>query len=496
MRKRRLKELLGAMEYKLIGESNPLITGLAFDSRQVKPGYLYFAMKGTQVNGVQFIPEAIQKGACAIVVEEDLPWKEKEIPLIRVPLIRKALGLLSSRFYRNPTHHLSVIGITGTNGKTTTSYFLRSIFQSHGWKTALLGTIENLLGEKSLPSTHTTPSSLDIHQFACQALEEKCQALIMEASSHGLSQGRVEGVDFDGAIFTNLTGDHLDYHKTMEDYGKAKSILFEILPPHGKAILNLDDPSYHYLIQKSLSSKAFYGIQNPKAMYKATHIQISLQESRFILEGPTFRIPVHLPFIGIHNIYNSLAAAAMAHQMGIHPACIQRGLETALAVPGRLEPISNNQGIHVFVDYAHTDDALQNVLSKLAQLKKGRIITVFGCGGNRDKTKRPRMAQVASKWSDWTILTSDNPRREDPLQILKDIEEGMTTSSYEVIEDRKTAIFHALRKAKKGDIVLIAGKGHENYQEGSKGRIWFDDRVVAKEFFKKFSINHQKKKAS
>lgn len=476
----RLSQLTEILKGKIFGNSEVLFEGLSLDSRTTGEGDLFFALPGSQLQGSHFAREALGKGASALVCQKDQEVPQ-DCPRLVVEDVREALGQIASHFYGNPTSYLNVVGITGTNGKTTTSYLLKGILDKAFQPAALLGTIEYRLGDQVFSASNTTPSSLQIHQMASKAHRGGMRSLVMEVSSHGLAQKRVAGVNFDSAIFTNLTGDHLDYHKTMKEYLKSKTKLFELLSPEGSALLNGDDPA-HREIQKRVSGQVFlYGIQNKKAHFRVENLEMTLEGSSFVLKGPTFAIPIFTPLVGYHNVLNCLAASSSAFSLGIHPGFIKEGIESVQGVAGRMESIPNPFGIKVLVDYAHTDDALKNALTLISSLKKRKIITVFGCGGNRDKTKRPRMGKVAAENSDWVIVTSDNPRKEEPSEILKDIEKGIPTSNYEMVLNRKEAIYQALSMARKGDIVLIAGKGHEDYQEGQSGKIWFDDRVVARQ---------------
>jgi UDP-N-acetylmuramoyl-L-alanyl-D-glutamate--2,6-diaminopimelate ligase len=416
------------------------------------------------------------------------PGPDKAVVFVKDPLA--ALAGFSANFYGHPDKSLHMIGVTGTNGKTTITYLLESIFETHNLATGVMGTINYRFGKKAYPAPNTTPQSSDIYQFFAEMLKGHGRVAVMEVSSHALALGRVAGIEFDTAIFTNLTRDHLDFHKTMEEYFEAKAKLFLGLV-HGEksfpkfAIINIDDPWGAKLAAMSQPGTVVtYGLSE-KAAIRAVNIRNTSRSTEFILSTPAGHQKVHLSQIGLHNVYNALAAAGAALASGISLEGVVSGLENAPCVPGRLEKIEAGQNFAVVVDYAHTDDALKNVLTALKELKPQRLITVFGCGGDRDRSKRPIMGEIASNLSDFVFVTSDNPRSEDMERIALDIEVGIRRqhrNNYQVILDREQAIAAALSMAQKGDIVLIAGKGHETYQIIGDQRLHFNDGEIARKY--------------
>ena len=480
------------------------IKGISHDSRKVKPGDIFVAIPGAKTDGHNFIPDAIQRGALAIVSNTKLNLFTL-IPYIRVAEPRKALALISNHFFGYPSKRMRVIGITGTNGKTTTAYLLKSILEKAGNRTGMLGTIEYIIpasqggGERCIRADVTTPESYDLQSFFADMANNNCTHAVMEVSSHSLAQNRVYGSRFYRAVFTNLTRDHLDFHKTPAKYRQAKAILFKNLPAESIAILNLDDAASRYFARNTpaqiigyhLAGKPMkYGRTKSGRMLLASVVQAEIEESSLkgssiLLKTPMGEISIQSSLIGQHNVYNILGAAATAISMGIPVDMIKEGIEAVRSIRGRLEPVENedltHSGISVMVDFAHTEDALKNVLVALKPLVRGRIITVFGCGGDRDKGKRPLMGKVVSKYSDLFVVTSDNPRSEDPLAIINDIKKGIKRRNGYVIEaDRFVAISKALSMARKGDLVLIAGKGHETYQILKDTVIPFDDREAVR----------------
>ena len=473
--------------------SDSKIQSIVSDSRQVIPGSLFVALPGVAAHGSAFIDEAIRKGAICIVTSREFSRNKKiqdeKIPIIGVedPLefLKKAL----LHFYGNPSGTIKVLGVTGTNGKTTITYLLESILSQRNERCAVLGTINHRVGEKILVSKNTTPGLVDNHVYLSQMLNEKVGYCAMEVSSHALHQGRVDLIDFSTAIFTNLTGDHLDYHKDMENYFQAKSILFKRLSPQASAVINIDDPYGKRLFDLTQASTQAsiltYGLIDA-AHVRAVNIQMQLTESHFTVIFPGGKLDIKTKLIGQHNVYNILACVAVCLSQGIDTEQIQKGVEKLHAVAGRLERIEEAIDFHVYIDYAHTEDALKNVLASLKKVNQSKIILVFGCGGNRDKTKRPKMGKVASLLADWSIITSDNPRDEDPDVIIQEITDGFMKKNYEVIVDRREAIHKALKSAKKNEVVLIAGKGHENYQIFKDQTIHFDDCEIVREYFLNF----------
>ncbi|MDR2733598.1 MAG: UDP-N-acetylmuramoyl-L-alanyl-D-glutamate--2,6-diaminopimelate ligase [Spirochaetota bacterium] len=474
------------------------ISAVTTDSRRVAPGTLFIALKGVKSDGHTFIPQAIEQGAAAIILEDAgfIPAK-CAVPCVVCADIRKQLAGLAARFYGNPTRALTVIGVTGTNGKTSTTYYLKAILEAAGIPTGLIGTIEHIIGSEREPAANTTPDGLKLQELFARMRDAGMRAAVMEVSSHGLALGRTEGIEFDGAIFTNITEDHLDFHKTMEEYLAAKLLFADQLERSAKSntwYCCNRDIQYADTVKARLRKSGlpiwYFGEGDAGADPRGTGAEYilardavaSLHETSYMLcRRETALARTELASRGYFNIYNSLAAASAALALGIAPDIIARGM-AEVRIPGRFELVPNDRGFLVAVDYAHTDDALANLLSSARRLEPGRIITVFGCGGDRDRAKRPKMARAASSLSDMVIVTSDNPRTENPEAIIQDILPGITdTNRARVCVDRASAIRAALREARKGDIVLIAGKGHENYQIFADRTIHFDDREIAAE---------------
>ncbi len=469
---------------KIDGPLDREITAIAFDSRRVKPGSLFVALRGEKVDGSQFVEQAIGAGAEA-VVSEAAEFRTRATNVV-VADARIALADLAAAFYQHPARALKIAGVTGTNGKTTTAFLLKHICEATMHRCGLIGTVRYEVGDRILPAARTTPESLELHELLWQMRSAGCKAVAMEVSSHALMQARVRGVEFDAAIFTNLTQDHLDYHKTMDAYFEAKVRLFSGLAAQtrkkGKAVINIDD-RYGAQLATRFGKEIpviTYGL-GALADFRASNVRIDFNGTSYQLDAGGKSYLVRLPQIGQFNVYNSLAALAGAHVLGVEVRSGVLALANANAVPGRLEAVPAQRKFRVFVDYAHTDDALQNVIKTCRELNPARLIVVFGCGGDRDKTKRPRMGAVVNQHADFSIVTSDNPRKEDPLAIIEDIKPGMTRGHYEVIVDRKEAIFKAIAMAEPRDIILIAGKGHETYQEFADHTAPFDDVAVARQ---------------
>ncbi|MEP6669606.1 MAG: UDP-N-acetylmuramoyl-L-alanyl-D-glutamate--2,6-diaminopimelate ligase [Chthoniobacter sp.] len=469
---------------KVDGPTDRDITNLTYDSRRVKPGTLFFALKGEKVDGSVFIDAAIAAGAEAIV-SENASIKTRATNIV-VADARNAMADCAAAYFQHPARALKIAGVTGTNGKTTTAFLIKHICEAAMLRCGLLGTVRYEVGDRVLPAARTTPESLDVHDLLWQMRSAGCKACAMEVSSHALMQARVRGVEFDAAVFTNLTQDHLDYHKTMEAYFEAKSRMFSELAAQpkkkGKAVINLDDRYGAMLVQRFAKEipVVTYGV-GVHADFRASNVRIDFHGTSYQLDAGGRSYLVRLPQIGQFNVYNSLAALAAANAMGVDVRAAVLALATATAVPGRLEAVPAQRQFRVFVDYAHTDDALLNVIKTCRELNPARLIVVFGCGGDRDKTKRPRMGAVVDQNADYAIVTSDNPRKEEPLDIIEDIKPGLRRGNYEVIVDRREAIFKAVAMAQPRDIILIAGKGHENYQEFADRTMPFDDVAVARE---------------
>lgn len=459
------------------------IDGLEFDSRRVGKGFLFFAFPGSRTDGRRFAEDARARGAAAVASESEAPpdfdgiWAQVEHG-------RHALALCARNFYGKPDERLGLTGITGTNGKTTTSYLLDSILRTAGHTTALIGTIEYHLAGRVIPAVNTTPESLELVRLFAELEKLGGSHVTMEVSSHALALGRVYGLHFHTAVFTNLTRDHLDFHGTMEDYFAAKRMLFEGAgaPAPRVAVLNRDDASIQGMKVPSQTEVYWYGLA-PEATLRARQVVSGFDGLRFDVQFGKMRFPLESPLIGKINVYNILAACGAALSYGIAPEVIAHGIASLRAVPGRFERIDEGQPFVVAVDYAHTDDALRNVIAVARSLNPKRVITLFGCGGDRDRTKRPLMGQAAAEASDFVVLTSDNPRSEDPLAIMNDALVGIRRVDVpHIVEpDRATAIARALKEAREGDIVILAGKGHETYQIIKDQTLPFDDRAVARE---------------
>ena len=469
---------------KVEGPVDRDITAIAYDSRRVKPGTLFVALKGEKVDGAAFVEKAVAAGAGAVVSEEaEFKTRATNITVLDA---RNALADLGAAFFQHPARALKIAGVTGTNGKTTTAFLIKHICEASLLRCGLIGTVRYEVGDRVLPAARTTPESLDVHDLLWQMRSAGCKAAAMEVSSHALMQARVRGVEFDAAVFTNLTQDHLDYHKTMDAYFEAKTRLFTSLAEQskkrGKAVINLDDRYGAMLVQRYGKDIPIitYGV-GVHADFRASNVRIDFHGTSYQLDAGGKSYLVRLPLIGQFNVYNSLAALAAANVMGVDVRSGVLALARANAVPGRLEAVPAQRQFRIFVDYAHTDDALLNVIKTCRELNPARLIVVFGCGGNRDKTKRPRMGAVVDQNADWAIVTSDNPRKEEPAAIIEGIKPGMKRGNYEVILDRKEAIFRAVAMAQARDIILIAGKGHETYQEFADHTAPFDDAAVARE---------------
>ncbi|MCU9612201.1 UDP-N-acetylmuramoyl-L-alanyl-D-glutamate--2,6-diaminopimelate ligase [Caldibacillus lycopersici] len=468
---------------KQIGDHNPEILSIEQDTRKVMEGTLFICIKGSIFDGHTFAQAAVEKGAVAIVASEPV---KVDVPVISVPDTNRAMAILADAFYGHPSQKLYLIGITGTNGKTSVSHMVQHIFNEGKKKTGLIGTLYTKIGEDTFETKNTTPDSLTLQKTYHQMVRSITDVVSMEVSSHALVNGRVWGSDFDVAVFTNLTQDHLDYHKTMDEYKQAKGLLFSRLgnkydTKHPKfAVLNADDDASSYYESITSAHILKYGIEQA-ADVKAFDIQFSNKGTTYSVKTPVGESVVHVNLVGIFNVYNTLATIAVGLCYGLPLADIVTGLSTFQGVPGRFELVNEHQEFPVIVDYAHTPDSLENVLTTVQSMAKGRVFVVVGCGGDRDKTKRPIMAQIACQYATDPIFTSDNPRSEDPQAILKDMEAGVTDKQYKVIIDRKDAIKYAINEAGKDDIVLIAGKGHETYQIIGEQVLDFDDRLVARE---------------
>jgi UDP-N-acetylmuramoyl-L-alanyl-D-glutamate--2,6-diaminopimelate ligase len=483
----------------LAQSGNPSISGLEYDSRRLKPDDAFIAMRGEASDGNKFIDKAIAQGAVAIISDSASQTPREGVAWAQVPHGRRALARLSANFYKRPAERLAITGITGTNGKSTTAFIVEAILSAANRKSALIGTIEYHVAGKVLPAPHTTPEALDLNRILAEALGNGATEAVMEVSSHALAQQRVYGIPFNVAVFTNLTRDHLDYHHTIEEYFASKQTLFEGCgtDPPRVAVLNTDDEYGQKLAKisrKRGSEVVTYGLTGGDL--HADKIDITPRGTRFDLVTPEEVVPIFSPLIGKVNVYNILGGAAAAYARACNSVEIAKGIATRTRVPGRFERVDCKQPFTVVVDYAHTDDALRNLTSLAQEFvqragQKGRVITVFGCGGDRDRAKRPLMGEAAGRGSDFVVLTSDNPRSEDPLAIINDAMVGLQRSGakYKVEPDRKTAIALAIGEAGPGDIVLIAGKGHEKVQITREGSIPFDDVDVAHQVLRDAGYN-------
>lgn len=478
----KLKNLLKNIEHIVInGDTSIDIGSVEYDSRKVTSGSLFVAIKGYETDGHLYIQKAIVAGARAIVLEnEDVSINDSEIVIIKVENSRRSLGFISSNYFGNPGAKLNIIGVTGTNGKTSITYFLKSILKEAGHKVGIIGTIENQIEDTVYESSVTTPESRDIQELLAKMVDADCDYCVMEASSHALFLDRVAAIPFKTAIFTNLTQDHLDFHKDFNEYLNAKKILFTYIGENGYSILNADDKTYNEISNMAGGNIVSYSISEDSD-YKAQDIKMDIYGTSFTLINNGVTNKINLKMIGEFSIYNSLAAIAAAHEMGVEFSTIKNGL-SKVSVNGRFQLIESDRKFAVVVDYAHTPDGLYNVLTTARKITSGRVLCVFGCGGDRDIKKRPIMGKVAGEISDFLIITSDNPRTEDPLIIIDMIEEGVKGTPVEYIKltDRKEAINYAIDMAKPGDIVIIAGKGHEDYQIIGKTKYPFSDFEIAK----------------
>ena len=481
----KLNELLkNITPIKIIGNDDVEITGVNIDSRRIKTGHLFVAMKGTQVDGHQFIGKAIELGAISVLCE-DLPEVLQEgITYVQVESTEDAVGKVATLFYGDPSHKLKLVGVTGTNGKTTIATLLYNMFRKFGHKVGLLSTVCNYINDVEVPADHTTPDPIELNELLAKMVEAGCEYAFMECSSHAIHQKRIGGLKFAGGLFTNLTRDHLDYHKTFENYRNAKKAFFDGLPKDAFAITNADDKNGMIMVQNTKATVKTYSIRT-LADFRARILECHFEGMYLEIDGRE----VGVQFIGKFNVSNLLAVYGAAIMLGKKPEDVLLVLSTLHSVNGRLEPIHSPEGFTAIVDYAHTPDALANVLNAIHEVLdgKGHVITVCGAGGNRDKGKRPLMAQEAVRQSDKVIITSDNPRFEEPQDIINDMLAGLNEQQMRKvisIVDRKEAIRTACMMAQKGDVVLVAGKGHETYQEIKGVKHHFDDKEVLHEIFK------------
>jgi UDP-N-acetylmuramoyl-L-alanyl-D-glutamate--2,6-diaminopimelate ligase len=494
----KLKELirsLGSAE-TYVAQEDFEVKGVSASSMRLAEDYLFVAIKGVNEDGHRFIEDAIAKGARAVVI--DSRQKEKGLQVLAasgrqdVWLIgagdpRKSIGRLAAEFYANPSRTIRMVGVTGTNGKTTITYLIEAIAKKAGFTPGVIGTVDYRFKETHTPSKNTTPGPVDLQSMLAQMLAQGVNYCVMEVSSHALDQDRTEGILFNSAIFTNLTQDHLDYHRNLEDYFRAKSKLFTAMPADTFVVVNNDD-EYGKKIKALTPARVIsYGIENLSDVV-ATDIKFDVSRTTFFLRSFKGAAEFTIRLIGFHNVYNVLAAVSWGLEEGFDLEVIKSAVEGFFCVPGRLERIETTADFAVFVDYAHTEDALRNVIKTLRYVSPKRIIVVFGCGGQRDVTKRPKMGRVVTEHADYAVVTNDNPRSESPEGIIEDIARGIKTDNYCIIPDRKKAIRKALSCARSGDIVLVAGKGHEDYQILNAGSVYFDDRQVVRECLKEMRI--------
>lgn len=483
-----LNELLKRIPVlEIQGDDSREVSELVFDSRRVTENSLYIAVRGTVVDGHSFIASSEEKGAIAIVCEEFPDNLNEDITYIKVKDSSKALGQLASNFYGNPSEKLKLIGVTGTNGKTSVSTLLFDVFKNLGYDSALLSTVEIRIADQVIPATHTTPDVITINKILAEAVEEGCEFAFMEVSSHGISQNRIEGLHFKIAGFTNLTHDHLDYHKTFDEYLKTKKRFFDGLDAESVAITNVDDKNGNVMLQNTKATKRSYALKT-MADYHGRLLEVDFNGMLLNFNGKEFWTTL----TGKFNVYNLLLVFGIASELGFEQEEILQAISQLKRVSGRFETFKSDGGIFFIVDYAHTPDALENILDSINDIrtKNERLITVFGCGGDRDHSKRPEMGNIATRKSTLAIITSDNPRTEDPAAIIKEIEAGVEPqnfSKYTSIPDRREAIKMAIKFAEPKDIVLVAGKGHENYQEINGVKHHFDDKETINELWKLMS---------
>ena len=489
-----LKDILSTLDVQQVqSNQNVSIQDITADSRAVKPNSLFIALDGATVDGHNYIDKAVAAGAVAVIVSKPVTVPD-DVCVITVSDTRQAMMVCVPYFFDYPANRMRMVGVTGTNGKTTTTHMIRHILKAQGHKVGVIGTVHIMIGDTSYPIHNTTPDVVDLQHILHQMVQENVEYCVMEVSSHALALGRVSGVEFDTAVFTNLTQDHLDFHKTFENYLAAKCKLFEQVSASDQvkdnkgAVINIDDSYGHRVMEKTTAPTITYSTLG-KGTLNASDVHMSTKNSQYTVNYKGESYPVSMNTTGLFNVYNTLAAIGACLQEGISMEAIDTALKTFSSVPGRFELIEEGQDFAVVVDYAHTPDGLQNILETAKAIKENRIIIVFGCGGDRDATKRPIMGRIAAEYGDKIYVTSDNPRTEDPVQIVKDVEVGVKEAlrdgtSYEVIVDRREAINHAIHDAKAGDIVIIAGKGHENYQILKNETIHFDDREEARKALK------------
>jgi len=478
------KLLKGLQAKSISGDTDLAIRAIQYDSHQVQSGDLFVAIRGLQKDGHDFIPQALQNGATVVVAERDGDYH----PQLKILAedSRLALAQLANNYYDHPSSKLSVAGVTGTNGKTTITYWLKSILEAAGQKTGLIGTVRYYIGEREITATRTTPESLDLQALLAQMLQSDVKAVVMEVSSHALELKRAHGIDFKVAIFTNLTREHLDFHGTMENYRQAKGILFRNLSQGSVAVLNWDDSNSRQYANLTQAQRIFYSLKDNKAQFFAKDFKSSPKGTQALFATPNGEERYQLKLTGEFNLSNFAAVLATAQILGLNYWQIKRGAESFTGAPGRMEKIDLGQDFNIWIDYAHTPDGMERVLSTVKSFTKGRLICLFGCGGDRDKGKRPQMGKVAKQYADLVILSSDNPRSEDPAKITEEILSGIKDKKkVKVILDRKEALKYAVQSAAPADSVLVTGKGHENYQDIQGVKYPFNEREIIEEELKR-----------
>lgn len=485
------------------GPADKKINNIVYDSREVEQDDLFICIEGLNADGHNYIPEALKSGAKVIVLEKDPPEIKPGISYVKVDDTRKIMGPLAARFYDFPLSEMKLIGVTGTNGKTTCTYLIKNILETAGFSCGLLGTINVLIGDREYKTDRTTPEAFDIYRYLQKMRESEIDIVIMEVSSHALKLKRAAAMNFDAALFTNISQDHLDFHGSLDNYASVKAELFSQLKEEGWGVVNADDRFGKLMSKKAGPAKSkTYSLEQKnreKADFWAEQISLSATGSRFKIKGQ-IELEIELPLAGRFNVYNALASAGTAYLMGAEKEDLYQGLSNIQDIPGRFEQVDCGQDFGVIVDYAHTPDGLENVLQAAQRITEGKIIAVFGCGGDRDREKRPLMGKIGVQYADYCFITSDNPRSEDPRAIISQIEKGIQeqstanddSPSYEVVSDRRTAIAEAIRKAGPKDMVLILGKGHETTQVFEDHIVEFDDREAAKQVLQKIDCGDMK----
>jgi UDP-N-acetylmuramoyl-L-alanyl-D-glutamate--2,6-diaminopimelate ligase len=489
---RNLKELLTALPSKeTFGQTDLKIRKIEYDSRKIDQGDLFVAIPGFREDGHKYVNSALKKGAVGVVAQTDGEYKAK-VKII-VPDSREALALLTSKFFDSPSEKLEVVGITGTNGKTSITYLVKSIMERAGRKVSLIGTIAYLVGEEKLAAANTTPESLDLQQMFSRMLEVGTDSVVMEVSSHALALKRVIGVDFNIAVFTNLDREHLDFHKTLSAYKESKGRLFEMLSSESCAVINRDDPNWRYFYDKTKARRLTYSLADHGADFYAKSFSCDLEGSHIDLVTPDGEMKINLKLLGETNIYNALASAAVGVALKVDSQSIISGLESVEGIPGRMQKIRAGQNFNILVDYAHTAYALERLLKTVRRLTQGQLLVLFGCGGDRDRGKRPQMGEVAALFADRIFLTEDNPRSEDPQRIIDQIMQGIKNKEkVEIIIDRKEGIKKALSLAKRNDSLVLAGKGHEDYQIKKGKKFHFSDKETVLELLRESAVAGQR----